>query len=701
MHPAPTPPVRAPRRLRRVLLWSLLIALLVVAQSALLVLTLAYESSRAQEQAESVAGNAALAVRREVLGLAQGLQALSWLGPGSADRQQQAELLLRQRPTLRHLEWRDESLHVAGRADSPYARPLFAMLPRRELGAEAEQACRLARRAEAPMASRTYYVPVDNGLGTEVAELCVPLRQEGRPAGFVVGTLSLTTLLEGLLTTPEWQRYELSFVEGDGARLARAGSARGAGVFVAEHAVDLPGQTLLLRANSAAGKPGLIPNLAIALVLGLSLALFAVVMLLVRDVRRRAEAEAALAEAFGFRKAMEDSLSTGLRARDMAGAVTYANPAFCQMVGFTLDELRSAAAHPPYWPPEHAAEYAERQRTRLAGGGRAPGEAREGYESVFLRKDGERFPVMIYEAPLRDRSGAQTGWMSAVLDLSAQRRIEDLSRQQHERLQASARLATVGEMASLLGHELNQPLAAIASYAAGSLNVLDDADPAATPASTHSLLRPALTRIAEQAERAGRVIKSVHDFVRRREQPRESLAADRLLEGVLPLVRMQARKSSARVEIELPPAPERVPRVSCDRTLVEQVLLNLARNGIQAMEGGAAQADGAERVLRIRVHAAAAGRVLFEVADRGPGIAPDVAARLFTPFFTTRAEGMGLGLSLCRTVVEQHGGTLEFAAGADGLGTVFRFSLPAAREREPEPDLAAAPADNARESTLP
>jgi two-component system sensor histidine kinase DctS len=281
---------------------------------------------------------------------------------------------------------------------------------------------------------------------------------------------------------------------------------------------------------------------------------------------------------------------------------------------------------------------------------------------------------MIYEAPLVDGQGRQNGWMSAVLDLSAQRRVEEISRQQQDRLQATARLATVGEMASLLSHELNQPLAAIASYASGSLNLIDDPAP-----DTPGLIRQALERIAEQAERAGRVIKSVHDFVRRREQLHETLSAELLLETVLPLARMHSRKSGTRVELDLPAPPAKTPRVRCDRTMVEQVLLNLARNGIQAMEGSTLLAD---RVLLLRVRQNEPGRVTFSVIDHGPGIAPDVAARLFTPFFTTRSEGMGLGLSLCRTVIEQHGGTLDFSPGPDGHGTEFRFTLPAPKVQE-------------------
>jgi len=393
---------------------------------------------------------------------------------------------------------------------------------------------------------------------------------------------------------------------------------------------------------------------------------------------------------------MEDSLSTGLRARDMQGVISYVNPAFCAMVGFAADELLPAAGlpgrlastaggaqaldtaqpasqyAPPYWPPEYAALYQHRQQQRLEGSGRSPSELREGFETVFMRKSGERFPVMIYEAPLVDGQGLQTGWMSAVLDLSAQRRVEEISRQQQERLQATARLATVGEMASLLSHELNQPLAAIASYASGSLNLIND--PAAD---TPGLLKQALERIAEQAERAGRVIKSVHDFVRRREQLHETLGVEALLEAVLPLARLHARKSGTRIELDLPPgaagAASRPQRVRCDRTMVEQVLLNLARNGIQAME---AAAPLAERLLTLRVRPMPSGWATFSVIDHGPGIGPEVAERLFTPFFTTKAEGMGLGLSLCRTVIEQHGGKLQFGPGPRGTGTEFRFTLP-------------------------
>ena len=387
---------------------------------------------------------------------------------------------------------------------------------------------------------------------------------------------------------------------------------------------------------------------------------------------------------------------TGLRARDLSGRITYVNPAFCQMVGIPAKELLNHSFPSPYWPPDLADTYQQRQVIRLAGNNLP----REGHESVFMRPDGTRFPVLIMEAPLINAVGKHTGWMSAILDVSEQRRVEELSRASQDRLQATARLAMIGEMASLLSHELNQPLAAISSYATGSLNLLQYQSgngnnnnsghaQAAAPglpavsepaADLSSDLQLAMRRIAEQAERAGKVIKSVHDFVRRRDQAREAVDPKALLDAVMPLVSLQARKLSVTVVIEIDAA---CAPVLCDRTMVEQVLLNLSRNGMQAMQ--ATQKPGNDnldaRVLTLRVRPAASNAhsrwVEFAVIDQGEGISAEVAEQLFTPFFTTKVEGMGLGLSLCRTVIEQHGGFLGFAAALPS-GTIFSFTLPVA-----------------------
>jgi two-component system sensor histidine kinase DctS len=566
------------------------------------------------------------------------------------------------------VEWRDKAWQLKTFADSPLRAPAFERIARSEVLNEANQACQRAKRLNGPAYSSTYFLPQSDGLGIEVMELCLPVTQNGEWLGYTVVTYSLQELLTERLGSTFGRRNELSFVEPDGTRLAIAGAQRRERrVFTSQQLVDLPGNTLLLRMDGRRGEPDLFPNVLTALVTGMSIALITVMVLLTKDARRRQKAERDLADALAFRKAMEDSLVTGLRARDLQGCITYVNPAFCQMVGWEADALMGQNAPMPYWPPEMVDEYQQRQAIRMAGNA----SPREGFESVFIRQDGTRFPVLIIEAPLISVQGEQTGWMGAVIDISEQRRIEELSRASQDRLQATARLATVGEMASLLSHELNQPLAAIASYANGSLNLLKD--PQAEP-QTLDDVHMALRRIAEQAERAGRVINSVHDFVRRRDQAREAVQPQALLDAIAPLVNLQARKLQVRVHMRV---DARLPAVWCDRTMVEQVLLNLARNGMQAMDWPHCR----DRVLVLQVQRATPENehawVVFSVTDLGAGIAPDVAAQLFNPFFTTKPEGMGLGLSLCRTVIEQHGGQLEFAAH-NPKGTMFRFTLPAA-----------------------
>jgi len=684
--PAPIAPTAREGR-PRWFLWVALVLLLVAAQALLLTLTLHYRSSRAQQEVEAGVLASAEELRkllgadlRRVLGLPDRNAAPErW-----RDR---AHALLVDRPELLRVERRDASFAVTNALDTPVQSPLFARLPRAELQLETELACRAAERRGEPSYSHSYFVPRAEGGGIEVIDLCVAERFGDRLVGFVTATYGLSGLLDQLSIAAPPPGLDLSMLEPDGTMLAHSRQRFGAGVFRASRLIDLPGAAMQLQLNSPATRPSLVPDLVMTVVVGLSLTLFGVVVLLARDVRRRARAESELAESLAFRKAMEDSLVTGLRARDRQGNTTYVNPAFCAMVGFSAEELL-AAAQPPYWPDELAPDYRRRQEERLSGSG---AQAREAFETTFMRHNGERFPAMVFESALRDASGAHAGWMSAIVDLSPQRRVEEVARQQQDRLQATARLATIGEMASLLSHELNQPLSAIAAYATGTLNVMDAHAPGATlDAELWDSLHVAARQIAQQSERAGRVIKSVHDFVRRRESAREAVAVGELIEAILPLVRLQARKSDTAIELDLEPG---LRKVVCDRAMVEQVLLNLTRNGIQAMQGTPrdhGNADGItgagndrRRVLVLRARASTAQWVLLSVLDSGPGVEADVARRLFTPFFTTRSEGMGLGLSVCRTIVEQHGGALDFenVREADGSirGVEFRFTLPAER----------------------
>ena len=662
---------------RRWSLWTALIALVVSMLVTMVWLAGRYEASQVQSHLERDTADAVSDIRAALTRNLQSLQALNSGAPGLLAWEVEASDLLRNQRELVRLEWRDNAMRLRTHVQSPYRAVLWDRGLREHNHSEASQACSTARRLSSPAYSGSYYQPHVDGLGSELMELCLPLTANGRPTGFLVATYSLQSVLADMVGASLTRSQEASFTEPDGTRLAVLGaSRRGSRMFTAQQLVDLPGTTLVLRMDTWHTAPSVFPNVLTALVTAMSIALVTVVGVLVRDNRRRLRAERDLGDALAFRKAMEDSLVTGLRARDLQGRITYVNPAFCEMVGFTAQELMghstSAPASALYWPPERVEEYRQRQAIRFAGN--TP--PREGFESEFMRKDGTRFPVLIIEAPLINAQGLHTGWMSAFLDISEQRRVEELSRASQERLQATARLATVGEMASLLSHELNQPLAAISSYATGSLNLLEPASANDPQPSADSLqdVRMAMRQIARQAERAGRVIKSVHDFVRRRDQAREAVPAQQLVDAILPLVNLQARKLGVRVHTLVEPG---LPPVLCDRTMVEQVLLNLARNAMQAMDDPSIHT----RVLDIRVKRAASNRhsgwLEFSVTDCGSGIPKEVGEKLFTPFFTTRTEGMGLGLSLCRTVVEQHGGYLGFAPH-EPRGTVFTFTLPAA-----------------------
>ena len=661
---------------QRWFLWLILAVLVIALLATVVWLAGRHEVEQVQTALDRDTADAVSDLRSGLQRNAQSLRASQASGMHRERWPIEAAALLREHREWLRLEWRDAALRPLATVDTPYRRRVFEEASRGYEQSDVALACAAARKAGAPAYSPSHYVPFVPSGGLEVMELCLPI--DG--GGYLVASYSLRDTLIELVAPTLTRGQEVAFTEADGTRLVAVGAARRVGtrVFTAQQLVDLPGNALMLRVDGWRAAPDLFPNLLTALVTAISIALVSVLVLLARDTRRRLRAEHDLADALAFRKAMEDSVITGLRARDLQGRITYVNPAFCEMVGFGAEELMNHVGDVPYWPTELAQEYRQRQAVRMAGG--VP--PREGFESVFMHKDGRRFPVLIFEAPLINAQRAQTGWMSAFIDISEQRRIEELSRASQERLQASARLATVGEMASLLSHELTQPLAAIASYASGSLNLLRNAG--ASSGGDHGEVAMAVRRIAEQADRAGQVIRSVHDFVRRRDRIREAVAPQALIDAVLPLVRLQARKLGVRVDVHY---EERLPRVLCDRTLVEQVLLNLARNAMQAMD----LPELSERVLHLRVaRARAVGEsgdtpdkadvrrwVEFSVADRGAGISEEVAARLFTPFFTTRPDGMGLGLSLCRTVVEQHGGALVFEPQRP-RGTVFRFTLPAA-----------------------
>jgi C4-dicarboxylate-specific signal transduction histidine kinase len=250
-------------------------------------------------------------------------------------------------------------------------------------------------------------------------------------------------------------------------------------------------------------------------------------------------------------------------------------------------------------------------------------------------------------------------------DVTDRKRTEELARRQEERLEMTSRLTTLGEMASTLAHEINQPLTAIASYCMGCVRRLRSGD------WKRDDLLDALQKCAAQAERAGGIIQRVREYLRKRDPAPIACDVNALIVSVTSMIETEAARRGARVRLTLDPA---LPTILADRIMIEQVLLNLAKNGLESMQHSPAGA----REIAIRTTLEESNVVSVEIADRGRGLPPQLMNNLFIPFFTTKPEGMGMGLHICRSIVERHGGRLVAEPNPDG-GTRLRFTLPAAR----------------------
>lgn len=499
------------------------------------------------------------------------------------------------------------------------------------------------------------------------------------------------------------------------------------------------------------------------------------------DITSRKAAEEALRAESTFRKAMEDSVITGLRAIDLTGRIIYVNSAFCRLVGFDEDELVGRSPPFPYWPEETFEECQACLAMSLKG--QAPA---GGFEMRIRRKNGERIDARFYLSPLIDLNGNQTGWMASITDITepkrvraaleiAQQRFEtvldtleasvfvadvmsdeilfanrafqyihgfdavgrtthsvavpqpdrsrypvalstldanewpmelfdgelqhplsgrwyhvrehatrwvdgrvvrmgmatditdrrqsaEVTREQAERLQHTSRLVTMGEMASSLAHELNQPLAAIANYCMGSVTRLQSGQ------YRESEVLAAMQKASAQAERAGKIIRRVREFVKKSEPRRRFIHLSEVLENAIAFVDLAARRVPGHVRLEV---PVELPPVYADQIMIEQVMINLVGNGLDAMVDLPEDA----RVLVVQARVVAPGEIEIAVIDRGHGIGEEERKQMFSPFYTTKSEGMGLGLNICRSIIEFHNSSLQIASNPEG-GTIFTFTLP-------------------------
>lgn len=473
--------------------------------------------------------------------------------------------------------------------------------------------------------------------------------------GFVAATLSLDLLLKRHI--PWWiaEQYGVSILNSRSDVPLASRQQREPLEDAPAHTIsfDPPFRGTLLRITAYERPSSRLLILSFAVIGGLALFSSLALVILYGSTKQRRRVERQLRNETAFRRSMEESLTVGMRAKDLNGRILYVNAAFCKLVGWSSQELVGRSAPMPYWDPSRLEE--TRARHELL----AKGVTGQTFETRFVNRDGQTIDVQVYDAPLIDASGVHRGWMGSIIDITERNRATRQARQQDEAMAHTGRLVTLGEMASTLAHELNQPLSAIASYSAGMRNVMD------REGLDMPLLRQANDKLAAQAGRAGQIIRRIQDLVKKRDPRFMPVSLAAVIHDTIGLLANDARAHNVRLVPRLRP----VPMVQADSILLEQVLVNLIRNGIEAMAETRSSDIVEIRLDRDCDHA------VVEVIDAGAGIAGDMADRLFEAFATSKASGMGMGLKICRSIIEMHKGRLGYCAAPQG-GTVFCLSLP-------------------------
>jgi two-component system sensor histidine kinase DctS len=489
------------------------------------------------------------------------------------------------------------------------------------------------------------------GQPTDVLWLAVPYFDRGQFAGNYLAAVSLNQALRALL--PAW------FMQDHRVQLLSTETTEA--VETAYRAsLNLPGTDLFVQVDLTQAQPTTVPRIfflvALLFLSGMLVSLYA----LRRDIIKRQQVQALLQAQVALRTAMENSVTIGLRAWDLGGKILYVNDAFCRMVGYSADVLIGRTIPFPYWPAEQIDAL-----QRVHDGILAQGTSGEGVEVQFQHADGHLIDVLIHEAPLQTATGEQVGWMSSVLDISERKRGQRMAALQQEKLEASGRLVAVGEVASTLAHELNQPLGALSSFANGLLNRLNDGSIKLAE------LLPVVERMARLAGRAGGIIQRVNAFARQRELSPQRLDLGILLQRVMGLF---GDDNTLTPSWSLPDHPV---WVDADELLFEHLVNNLVANAQDwAPHGG----QRPQVWVQLRVDKDQ-GMAVLSVADTGPGVSEEAQATIFNAFVSSKEGGMGMGLAICRSIAEAHHGRVEVSRDPLLGGACFTVRLPLAKPR--------------------
>jgi len=357
-----------------------------------------------------------------------------------------------------------------------------------------------------------------------------------------------------------------------------------------------------------------------------------------------------------------DSVADGIYGVDTEGNSTFVNRAMEEITGWKAEDiigknqhliLHHTHADGSHHPGEQCPVYHTFRDNR----------ARYVDDDIFWCKDGHSIPVEYSSTPIRDENGKTTGAVVVFRDITERKKAAEEARQHQIELAHVARLSTMGEMASGIAHELNQPLSAISNYTRGSIRLLQSGKD-----ESREKLIEVMERVATQAERAGEIIRQLRRFIRKEEPERKWVDLNRLIRELVAFLQPELRKAQVTLALQL---HEPLPELWAHDIQLEQVLLNLTRNAIESMQ----DVPSGRRRLMIRTTPLKGGDLELLVEDSGHGIPEKLRERIFEPFITTKEQGMGLGLSISRGIIEAHGGRLLLDQ-ASGQGTRLRIILP-------------------------
>ncbi|WP_101047417.1 PAS domain-containing sensor histidine kinase [Macromonas nakdongensis] len=718
----------------------------------------------------------------------------------------QIETLVSQYPELLAVTWVNALREVVTGYASPSAPAHMARASGQALSPESTDGTfELARDLRQTLYSRPLGLPGEE----RTILLLVPLNEQGRFSGVLMAEYSVDALMRFGVPNEVLARYAVTLLDDQHNVLAGTAHAvtltglRRLPWAAKPQSHEMPvspvGNSLVIRAEGYRTSRDTIGETFFWVVGAMSALTVWMLLANMRHTRRRLQAQRALVAETNFRRAMENSMLTGMRALDLQGRIAYVNPAFCRMTGWTEDDLLGRSPPFPYWPDAEHDTLMARLEDELHGRS-LPG----GFEVPVKRKNGSIFYARMYVSPLVDAHGRQTGWMTSMTDITEPKRIreeltasydrfttvldsldeaisvaplgsaellfankmyqtwlgsggrghrmlldqsstlpavpstegadlvdglaglptdtlldasaenvqvyigelnkwlevrtryltwvdgrlaqmviatditarrlaEEQAALQAERAETASRLITMGEMASSVAHELNQPLTAISNYSSGMISRLQKKQ-----ISEEELLG-ALEKTAKQAQRAGQIIQRIRAFVKRSE-PNPTLSdVAQMVSNATELAEIDLRRHTVRLNTYV---AARLPRLMVDPILIEQVLINLIKNGGESI--AQAQRAPAQRHVELTVAPRKiddTDAVEFVVRDSGQGVPMEQLERIYEAFYSTKSEGMGIGLKLCRSIVESHHGRLQarnLYNGSEITGCEFSFWIPVA-----------------------